>query len=187
MSTIDLPVPHESGAAAVARTGAVGAPELCRLDPRHVAHGRLVGAVTAAIISLVAAIGALIVLLAADGLAVAGRLLVLGGALVLVAGAGALAWTWPAAVHARAGYRCDDHGLEVRRGVWWHREIHVPRSRIQHTDVSQGPLERRFGLATLHVFTAGTENAEVALGGLALETATAVRDHLLAGTGDDVL
>ena len=162
-------------------------PALSRLDPRHVAHGRLVGAVTTAIVALVLAVAVLIVLLAADGLAAGGRLLVAGGALALVAGAGALAWSWPAIVHAHTSYRCGDDGLEIRRGVWWRREIHVPRSRVQHTDVSQGPLERRFGLATLHVFTAGTDNAQVALAGLAQPTATAIRDHLLAGTGDDVV
>ena len=42
----------------------------------------------------------------------------------------------------------------------------VPRSRVQHTDVSQGPLERNHGLGTLVVYTAGTDHAKVELGGL---------------------
>jgi hypothetical protein len=187
MSTGELPttpaataVPHAAAISADVRT-------LSRLDPRHVAHGRVVGAVTTAIAAFALAIAVLVVLVAADGLSAGGRLLVAGGALALVAAAGATAWWWPAAVHAHTGYRWGDDGLEIRRGVWWRREIHLPRSRVQHTDVSQGPLERRFGLATLHVFTAGTENAEVRLGGLAHATAMAVRDHLLAGTGDDVV
>ena len=56
----------------------------------------------------------------------------------------------------------------------------MPRSRIQHTDVTQGPYERRFGLATLVVYTAGTENASITIEGLSHETALAVRDALLA-------
>ena len=44
--------------------------------------------------------------------------------------------------------------------------IHVPRSRVQHTDVSQGPVERRFGLGTLVIYTAGTDYARVDLAGL---------------------
>jgi hypothetical protein len=89
--------------------------------------------------------------------------------------------------HRHTSYRIDGAGIEIRRGVWWRKVTHVPRSRIQHTDVSQGPIERGFGLATLHVFTAGTEHAEVALGGLSHATALAVRDHLLAGRDDDVV
>ena len=56
----------------------------------------------------------------------------------------------------------------------------MPRSRIQHTDVTQGPYERRFGLATLVVYTAGTENASIPIEGLGHETALAFRDALLA-------
>ena len=93
----------------------------------------------------------------------------------------------PAVDHDHRSYRIDEGGIEIRRGVWGRNVIHVPRSRLQHTDVSQGPVERGFGLATLHVFTAGTNYSEVALGGLAYETAMTIRDHLLTGTDDDVV
>lgn len=184
--TDDLPTTPDVGAGVSAVT-ADGLGPLQHLDPRHVAHRRFVGAVVTGILALVQAVGILIVMVAADGLAAGGRFLIAGSALVVIAGAALLAWRWPAVEHAHARYGWGDDGLEIRRGVWWRRDIHVPASRIQHTDVSQGPLERRFGLATLHVFTAGTENAEVTLGGLAQATAAAIRDHLLAGTGGDVV
>jgi uncharacterized protein len=63
--------------------------------------------------------------------------------------------------------------------VVWRRIINVPRSRVQHTDVSQGPLERSHELSTLIVHTAGTEHARVALPGLARATALGLRDQLL--------
>lgn len=187
MTTGNLPTPPDAGAATAAAAAIPDEAHLHQLDPRHVAHGRLVGAVFTVIVAVSLAVGTLIVMVAADGLAAGGRLLVAGAALAVVAGVALLSWRWPAVEHAHARYGWGEAGLEIRRGVWWRREIHVPRSRIQHTDVSQGPLERRFGLATLHVFTAGTENAEVRLGGLDQATAAAIRDHLLAGTGNDVL
>lgn len=187
MTTGNLPTPPAVGAAATVAASIPEEAPLQHLDPRHIAHGRLVGTVVTLIIAFSLAMGTLIVMVAADGLAIGGRLLVAGAALAVVTGVALLSWRWPVIEHAHTRYGWGEAGLEIRRGVWWRREIHVPRSRIQHTDVSQGPLERRFGLATLHVFTAGTENAEVRLGGLAHATATAVRDHLLAGTGDDVL
>ena len=94
---------------------------------------------------------------------------------------------WPALDYAHTGYQLDGDGLQVRRGVLWQIVTHVPRSRVQHTDVSQGPLERRYGLGTLVVYTAGTNHARVALPGLAHEVARALRDELRAERVDDAV
>ncbi len=177
------PVPADADPA----SATMAAAGRCHLDPRHIDHGRLVGAIATAAVAFALAFALLIVLLAVDGLSIAGRWLVVAAAMAVIAGVGLLSWLWPAREHRHASYRSDADGLEFRHGVWWRREVHVPRSRIQHTDVSQGPLERRFGLATLHVFTAGTDHARVAVPGLAYGTAVAIRDQLLAGTDGDAV
>ena len=69
----------------------------------------------------------------------------------------------------------------------WRAVTNVPRSRVQHTDVSQGPLERSHGLGTLVIHTAGTEHAVVGLSGLDYGTALALRDHLLPRGAVDVV
>jgi membrane protein YdbS with pleckstrin-like domain len=104
-------------------------------------------------------------------------LVILAGA--LIAAAFAHAWMWPPIAYRHASYRVDDGGIEIRSGVLWRVITTVPRSRVQHTDVSQGPFERRHGLATLSIHTAGTELAEVEVDGLEYRRALAVRDHLL--------
>jgi membrane protein YdbS with pleckstrin-like domain len=71
--------------------------------------------------------------------------------------------------------------------VLWRSVIDVPRSRIQHSDVSQGPLERRFGLATFSVYTAGMRHAGVRLHGLAHDRALALRELLMQADDDDVI
>jgi membrane protein YdbS with pleckstrin-like domain len=96
-------------------------------------------------------------------------------------------WRWPAIAYRHASYRLDDEGLEIRRGVVWRSIINVPRSRVQHTDVSQGPLERSHGLSTLIVHTAGTEHARVGLPGLSREAALSLRDQLLPRDGRDAV
>jgi membrane protein YdbS with pleckstrin-like domain len=73
----------------------------------------------------------------------------------------------------------DEAGLEILRGVYWRTITNIPRSRVQHTDVSQGPLERRHSLGTLVVYTAGTQHSEVKLSGLEFTIAQRIRAHLL--------
>ena len=73
-------------------------------------------------------------------------------------------------------------GLEIRRGIWWRHRIFIPGNRIQHTDVRQGPVERRFGLATLVVNTGGTHEPSISLPGLKLAKAEELRDLLSCGT-----
>jgi len=102
----------------------------------------------------------------------------------------ALAWhlqRWPAIDYRHTWYRVDDDGIEIRRGVYWRSVINVPRSRVQHTDVSQGPLERRYGLGTLVIYTAGTEFAKVTLGGLEHSVAMSIREHLMPERGTDAV
>ena len=97
----------------------------------------------------------------------------------------ALAWQlyrWPAVTYRFASYRIDGDGLEILRGVYWRTITSIPRSRVQHTDVSQGPLERRYGLGTLVVYTAGTQHSQVKLPGLDFTVARRIRAHLLPGT-----
>ncbi|MEE9392560.1 MAG: PH domain-containing protein [Planctomycetota bacterium] len=90
-----------------------------------------------------------------------------------------LGWIWPPLDWARRRYRVDATGVEIKRGVLHRRVITVPRTRIQHTEVTQGPLQRHFGLATFVMHTAGSASHEVRLDGLESDTAYALRDYLL--------
>jgi len=98
-----------------------------------------------------------------------------------------IGWLWPSFTYRYASYRVSGDGIEIRTGALWHRRIHVPRSRIQHSDVSQGPVERRFGLGTLTLSTAGTMHSAVRLPGLEHGSALAIRAHLTQHDAHDVV
>ena len=84
-----------------------------------------------------------------------------------------------------ARWLLDDTGLGYRRGRMWQVETRVPRTRVQHVDLKHGPLERRFGLATLVVHTAGTRDSAVAVAGLDAAEAARLRDRLAQQVDDD--
>jgi membrane protein YdbS with pleckstrin-like domain len=92
----------------------------------------------------------------------------------------ALSWAWPEAYYRRLRFGTDGTGIAIERGIFWRSRIAVPRARIQHTDVSQGPLQRRFGVGTLKLYTAGSHYYKIELPGLAHAQAVALRDALLA-------
>ena len=58
---------------------------------------------------------------------------------------------------------------------------------MQHVDLMRGPIERMFGLATLVVYTAGTEGASFRLPGVDMRRAEEIRDQILRARGDDVI
>jgi membrane protein YdbS with pleckstrin-like domain len=148
------------------------------LDPRVIPFERITGGVFIAVVAAGSMIGLSVRMLAGRDMGGWAVLLFLVWlALVLLGAWKALAW--PARAYRHTSYRVDDQGIEIRRGVYWRVVIDVPRSRVQHTDVSQGPLERRFGLGTLVIYTAGTDHAKVELSGLEHGRALRIRGHLL--------
>jgi len=89
-----------------------------------------------------------------------------------------LAWKWPAIQYKRLRYRVDEGGMVIRSGVLWRKVICISITRVQHTDFTQGPVQRKFDLATLTVHTAGTAGASISLDGLEHDIARRLCDHL---------
>ena len=101
------------------------------------------------------------------------------GVAAAVAGALALAWAW--LVIGRTvrswGYaeRADD--LLVTRGVLRRQLVVVPYGRMQFVDVTAGPLDRRFGLASVQLHTAAAAT-DAGIPGLVPAEAARLRDRL---------
>lgn len=90
---------------------------------------------------------------------------------------------WAAYFFPRRGFqatswRLHPHGFEIRRGIWWRHRIFIPKDRIQHTDVHQGPLQRAYGLASLVLNTGGTHEPSITLDGLDMPLAESLREQL---------
>ncbi|MGH9089104.1 MAG: PH domain-containing protein [Acidimicrobiales bacterium] len=98
---------------------------------------------------------------------VAGALLGLAAVTDHVLGRRARAWAF--------AERHDD--LLVRRGILIRRLSVVPYGRMQYLDVTAGPIERSFGLATLRMHTAAAAS-DARIPGLEHDVAARLRDQL---------
>ncbi len=85
------------------------------------------------------------------------------------------------------GYREAEDEILIRSGLFKRVKTVVPFGRVQHIDIAQGPVQRRYGLATLILHTAGTRGAAVPLPGLALAEAERMRDAIRARIRQDLL
>ena len=128
---------------------------------------------------LLAAVPLMIAALAADlgplretpfplGWASGAALLVLAAAWLVLPGRRYRAW----------GYREEEDELHIRSGLLVRTATVVPFGRVQHIDIAHGPIERRLGLATLVLHTAGTRGASVPLPGLLQAEAERMRDRI---------
>ncbi|WP_045257593.1 PH domain-containing protein [Microbacterium hydrocarbonoxydans] len=80
---------------------------------------------------------------------------------------------------ARAiGYMLRDDDIVFRKGILWQRMIAVPYGRMQLVDITQGPLDRAFGVSQLKMVTAAATTG-VQIPGLTQEAAEALRDTLI--------
>ena len=98
-----------------------------------------------------------------------------------------IAFVIPARRYRYWGYDMGTDRLRVVRGYMYHRDVVVPFGRIQHIDVDQGPVQRRYDLATLTVHTAGNQNSTVSLPGLLHADALAMRETIRAAIRQDTL
>jgi hypothetical protein len=91
--------------------------------------------------------------------------------------AGAIGWGVVGRRYRSWGYAEREDDLLVRRGVMFARLSVVPYGRMQFIDVTAGPLERAFGLATVRLHTAAA-STDARIPGLEREEAARLRDSL---------
>jgi membrane protein YdbS with pleckstrin-like domain len=77
------------------------------------------------------------------------------------------------------GYLEREFDVYHKQGIWWRKQTALSFSRVQHIDLSSGPLERKYGMATLKFFTAGGASSDLKIHGLPLDIAENLRHQIL--------
>lgn len=114
-----------------------------------------------------------------------GRLWTIDVPLLLVAAQLAWAFIRPEIEFRQWRFEIREDEVDLLHGVITRTRQIVPMSRIQHVDTRRGPLQRRYGLASVQFFTAA---GAMEIPQLSVERAAEVRDQIaaLAKVHDDI-
>ncbi|HUQ00783.1 MAG TPA: PH domain-containing protein [Aeromicrobium sp.] len=142
-----------------------------RVSPKLATVRRIALIPLPAAVALLAGAGAVV---ASDA---AGLRSALTGLAVLALLVAAWIWRWSGRNARSWGYLEADDDLVVTGGVLFRRLVAVPYGRMQFVDVQAGPLDQRFGIASVTLHTASTETAAT-IPGLPAAEAARLRDRL---------
>lgn len=76
-------------------------------------------------------------------------------------------------------YALREHDMNYQSGLLFKSLVSQPILRIQHIELKRGPIERKFGLATLQVFSAGGASYTFYIPGLEYQHAVQLRQFIL--------
>lgn len=65
-------------------------------------------------------------------------------------------WVWPKLKWRRWRYEVRETEIELQHGVIFTKRTLVPMIRVQHVDTNQGPILKKYNLATVEISTAAT-------------------------------
>lgn len=92
---------------------------------------------------------------------------------------------WPAISVPRKRYAIRNRDIVYRAGVIRHSVTAIPLNRVQHVETSSTPLDRRFRLATLKLYTAGGAGGDLRICGLPESVAERMRMFVLERLGEE--
>ncbi len=95
-------------------------------------------------------------------------------------------FVWPSISVPRKGYAIRDKDIIYKSGVFWRTVTAIPFNRIQHVEKSSAPLDRRYGIATLQLYTAGGSGGDLKIHGLSADIAEQLRVFILDKVGASV-
>lgn len=91
------------------------------------------------------------------------------------------------ASHTHRGIALREQDILYKRGLIWRTTTIVPFNRIQHIETQRGLFERKLGLATVKIFSAGGLASDLVISGLSVMRASQLRQIILDKTNSEQL
>ena len=74
------------------------------------------------------------------------------------------------------GYAVREKDILFKSGVIFKNTIVIPFNRVQHSEITQGPIDRWYGLYELNIYTAGGSGSDLNIPGLRQDNALKIKD-----------
>ncbi len=149
----------------------VGQASFQPLEPAYLTVRRI----TFAILFVIALVGVIAIFVFNPKARLWWAMLGAGGGLSLLSVLYLVADTWSFRL---SGYALREHDLVYKKGWWVRVQKIVPFNRVQHLSLESGLIERKYGLACLHIYTAGSAQADFTLRGVKQEVAEKLKDWI---------
>ena len=85
----------------------------------------------------------------------------------------------------RQGSALRTHDIAFKKGIIWQQLTILPLSRVQHIEIHRGPIERKLGLASLKLYSAGGMSADLQISGLSDEKCKDIRQFVQSYRHDE--
>ena len=94
------------------------------------------------------------------------------GASIIGLGMSGVILVWLLVLYSSLEYCLDERGIESKKTdvIFWKSQTTIPYSKITNINIVRGPIQRLFGIGSLHVQTAGTGQAKPELKMLGIPT-----------------
>ncbi len=79
----------------------------------------------------------------------------------------------------RKGYALRQKDILYKTGWIFFSQTVMPFNRIQHCELSQGPIEKLYNLCRINIFTAGGDNSDLVIPGLEHTEGERLRDFIM--------
>ena len=89
------------------------------------------------------------------------------------------------AEHKRRGVALREKDIAFKRGLFWRQHTMLPFNRVQHIEIHQGPIERKLGLSSLRLYTAGGSGVDLQISGLEQGRADRMKQLILEKTTNE--
>jgi membrane protein YdbS with pleckstrin-like domain len=84
----------------------------------------------------------------------------------------------------KRGHALRDFDIIYKEGVLFNSVTTISFNRVQHCEISQGPLEQVFDLHTLKIFTAGGQSSDLEIPGLDEDSANGLKEYVVEATSN---
>lgn len=93
---------------------------------------------------------------------------------------GLLAYLYNYFADPKKQYALREQDISYQSGLIFHKTVCQPILRVQHVELKRGPIERKVGLASLQVFSAGGAMHTFEIPGLDYDNAENIRQYILS-------